>query len=485
VRRVDRTTSDDFTPAVAASAFSLASESRRRQMRLLGLRIAFVTLAAGFGAFSLTWVVAEQRLDVAGMAAVLAFTAVLGVRLVRQSENILLSAEAPARAAGELAVSHAWRYAVGARPYGVLAADARRRLRFHLDDYRRIVKEYQGTVQSGNLVPEGMTGLRSETLQARQEAYLTRRIDVLLRASGKAGERSRSRDRSLLALVISVEVVGIPIGTLKALGLLEVNLLGVVAAAAAGIALWMGTLDYPKSATLAANINATVSSARDALQEVSTEHDWSVLVARVEDQLMLEHEAVLAATHPTRSGDARMSEGAHTMTPDEYFAAAEDLKRQIWEQGDKRPKLEPDVIVALNPGGAILGGMLYFMTTRAGDFFPLSLRCGLQDADLKRIVGSYSWQARRGERLSILVVDASVKSGNSLARAIRIIREVVESQDWQPATDATVMDDPTVKTYTIHTAVIANRLTREGADLGITVDYFFDEVTEKFPYGNV
>lgn len=165
-----------------------------------------------------------------------------------------------------------------------------------------------------------------------------------------------------------------------------------------------------------------------------------------------------------------------------YTGAAATLKRQIWDGVSKLPKLEPDVIVAVNPGGAILGGMLYFMT-RASDFLPLSLRGSLREEDLETMLKAAPWQPRK-QHLSILLVDASVKSGDSLNKAIELVRHAVEPKGYtamDPGDQAAQADAPQ---YVLRTAVIA-KIPDPAQPSPVRVDYYVNEDTERFPYGAI
>ena len=170
------------------------------------------------------------------------------------------------------------------------------------------------------------------------------------------------------------------------------------------------------------------------------------------------------------------------MSAEEYFAAAATLRRQIWDGTAGLPKLEPDVIVAVNPGGAILGGILYFMT-RGSDFLPLSLRAGVGHEELENMLNAAPWQGRQHDHLSILLVDASVKTGSSLLKATELVRKVVEGRGFVADGEGTDHDGRT-RRYVLRTAVIARKVNPQQRD-PVKVDYFVNESTERFPYGTI
>jgi len=474
-----------FLPSLAISAKALADRTRKRRRFLVAMRLVLVTLAAVFGALTITGRYSNQRLDYAGVAGVLAFIGVLGVRLAMQSDPDLEDAEPRGNAVSELVSSHAWRFAVGARPYAVGSPEldrvAGRQFTDSIGSYQQILAKYSITAPVSRQITDEMKRIRANDLSYRREIYISDRIEPLQAASSDDCVRLAWRWRTLAILVLLVELLGIPGGVLKAIDLSRIDLLGVTAAAAACIALWADTLSFQERRRAATATGRNLVSAHDQLDEAQTEDEWAAVVARMEEQLSLEAEALLSSDTASLRVESQVDD-IHTMSPDEFFAAAATLKRQIWDQSDKLPKLEPDVIVAVNPGGALLGGMLYFMT-RASDFVPLSLRGSLHDEDLENMLKAAPWQPRK-QYLSILLVDASVKSGDSLQKAVDLVREAVESKGFVPEAEDNGAQSGAAPRYVLRTAVIAKKPDPHQRQ-PIMVDYFVNETTERFPYGNI
>jgi hypothetical protein len=474
-----------FFPSLALSAQSLATRTRRRRRCLIALRLILVTLGALFGALSITGRYLGQRLDFAGVAGVLAFIGVLGIRLVMQSDSDLEDAEPRGKAVADLITSHAWRYAVGARPYAVgppeLEQVAGHQFTDYMNRYQQILARYSITAPMSSQITDGIRQLRISDLSNRRKVYLTERVGPLQTKSNVDCERLASRWRILAALVLIVELLGIPGGMLKAIDISRIDLLGVTAAAAASIALWVDTLNFQERRRAAREVGMNLATAEDRLNETRTEDEWSAMVARIEERLCLDAEALLASDPANLRVDSQ-ADDIYSMSPDEYFAAASTLKRQIWDESDRFSKLEPDVIVAVNPGGAILGGILYFMT-RASDFVPLSLRSSLRDEDLEKMLEAAPWQPRK-QHLSILLVDASVKSGGSLKKAVDLVRNAVEAKGFVPQPETEDGPAPVGTTYVLRTAVIAKK-TDPHQRRPVRVDYFVNETTQRFPYGSI
>lgn len=477
--------SRSILPPLALSARSLAVRTGRRKRTLVAVRLFLVTLAALFGALTIVGAYSKQRLDYAGVAGVLCFIAVLGVRMTMQSDPDLESGEPRANAVADLVTSHAWRYAVGARPYTVgnpeLDKIAGDQFTNNVVKYQDVLTEYATTAPVSAQITDEMRILRASDLENRRARYLGERIERLQATSERTGIRLGGRWRILTALVLLVELLGIPGGVLKAVEITRIDLLGVTGAAAASIALWVETLNLQDRRRAATAIGKNLVTASDWLKEARTEDEWAAKAAWVEEQLSLEQEAFLAPDTAARRRDPQIVD-VHTMSPEEYFAAATTLKRQIWDGTGNLPKLEPDVIVAVNPGGAILGGILYFMT-RASDFLPLSLRGGLDDEELESMLNAAPWQPRQ-HHLSILLVDASIKSGGSLLKAIELVRKVVEAKGFVADGDGTGHDVKT-RRYILRTAVIARRKVDPQQRDSVQVDYFVNDSTERFPYGTI
>jgi SMODS and SLOG-associating 2TM effector domain 3/SMODS and SLOG-associating 2TM effector domain 1 len=474
-----------FLPSLAISSESLAKRTRRRRRLLVALRLILVTLAALFGALSFIGRYSTQRLDYAGVAGVLAFIGVLGIRLVMQSDPELEDAEPRGNAVGELVASHAWRYAIGARPYAIGSPEldrvAGRQFTDSMGRYQQILANYSITAPVSRQITDEMKRIRANDLSYRREIYIAERIEPLQAASSENCVRLAWRWRVLAALVLLVELIGIPGGVLKAIDVTRIDLLGVTAAAAASIALWVDTLNFQERRRIATAVGRNLVSAHDKLDEAKTEDEWAAVVGRIEAQLSLEAEALLSSDTATLPGDSQVDD-IHAMSPAEYFAAAATLKRQIWDESDELPKLEPDVIVAVNPGGAILGGILYFMT-RASDFMPLSFRGSLRDEDLENMLKAAPWQPRK-QHLSVLLVDASVKSGSSLKKAMDLVREAIESKGFVPETGDDEGQSSVAPRYVLRTAVIAKKADPHQRH-PVRVDYFVNETTERFPYGSI
>lgn len=477
----------NFPPSLALSARSFAQKTGQRKRRMIALRLTLVTLAALFGGVAIAGEVAGQRFDYAGITAVLAFIGVLGVRTTMYSDHDLDDGESRANALADLVTSHAWRFAIGARPYatGTPELDGIAEVQFtnNLDRYQRILEErYSVSVGESARVTEGMKRIRSENLESRRDLYIAERVRPLAAQNSAVSMRLKSRLRSLTALVLFVELVGIPAGVLKAIGFSRINLLGVTAAAAASIALWVDTLNFGERSRAARAVSSSLSGATDRLMRARAEEEWGALVSLIEERLSLEAEAQLASDVAVpRSGDAQ-DDDIHAMSAEEYFAAARTLKRQIWDEGGKLTKLEPDVIIAVNPGGAILGGILYFMT-RAGDFLPISLRCGLSDEDIETMLKAAPWKARK-EYLSILLVDASIKSGGSLRRALGCVQRALEARGYVAETKDKPEAGDGARRYVLRTAVIVQSESAHSQEQA-PADYFVTTNTKRFPYGSV
>jgi hypoxanthine phosphoribosyltransferase len=476
-----------FAPSLARSARSFASKTGRRKRRMIALRLTLVTLAALFGGLTISGKLSGQRLDYAGIAALLAFVGVLGVRNTMYSDHDLDDGEPRAGALADLVASHAWRYAIGARPYvtGTPELDALAGVQFtnNLDSFQRVLEDkYSVSVGESAQITEEMKRIRSGGLESRRTVYIAERVRPLAERNGDISVRLKSSFRSLTALVLFVELVGIPAGVLKAIGFSRIDLLGVTAAAAASLALWVDTLNFGERARAARATSAGLCGATDRLNRAHSEEEWAAVVSQIEDRLSLEAEARLGPDAAALRPRDAQEDDIHAMSPEEYFAAARTLKRRIWDEGGTLTKLEPDVIVAVNPGGAILGGILYFMT-RAGDFLPISLRCGLEDEDIEAMLKAAPWKARK-EYLSVLLVDASMKSGGSLRRARGCVERALEARGYVAETNGSHGTVGGLRKYVLRTAVIVNSENSHSQGQ-VPVDYFVSTQTKTFPYGTV
>lgn len=478
-------------PSLVAAATAAAQRADSRATKIAVFRTVLLIAAAAFGAITITQTIGKRTVDWSGWAVLVIFVALLGLRFFERSEDKRDSPLLVSSAIADLSLSQVWRYVTRAKSHSEVGGtdseeQAGDRLLDELKRYQNALRAVTSEQQQGRQITPWMKELRASNLQTRIDAYLALRVKPL---ADQAAREDRRRGRSharFFAAVLVIELVGIPLGALKAQNLTSIDWIGVLSAAAASLALLANSMRLNWRQKVAQSKTQVLNFVADQIQtSVKTESDWAVLVTKVEDHLTLDAEAALASDASPKSGTTEVAR--HTMTPEDYFRGVDHLKQQIWG-GLGGPILAPDVIIALNPGGAIVGGILYFSATRA-KFVPLTLRAGMKPQDIQTYLRSVEFSPQKtaqGTRhLVVLVVDASIKSGNGMAEGVGYVREFLEQEGWQPH-EAGTPSAGSRGVYTLKTAVITQSALRPGEKPRvIEADFVHDTTTKRFPYGTV
>jgi conflict system pore-forming effector with SLATT domain len=198
------------------------------------------------------------------------------------------------RAAAESLKTLAWQFAVGGGEYAK-GADARaepgieeafvRRLADVLTELRNV----DVRPAAGEQITAGMRAVRGASLAGRRRVYRDDRIgDQQAWYTGRA-TLNRSRARRWLAAAIGVQLVGTAVAALHAAGVIEVDLLGLIAAAAAAAAAWLQVKDHGMLAEAYAVAAQELALIRAQIDRVEDEEAWRGFVERAEQAISREH----------------------------------------------------------------------------------------------------------------------------------------------------------------------------------------------------
>jgi hypothetical protein len=198
------------------------------------------------------------------------------------------------RAAAESLKTLAWQFAVGGGEYAK-GADARaepgieeafvRRLAEVLTELRNV----DVRPAAGEQITPAMRAVRGATLAGRRRTYREDRIgDQQAWYTGRAN-LNRSRARRWLAAAIGVQLVGTAVAALHASGVIEVDLLGLIAAAAAAAAAWLQVKDHGMLAEAYAVAAQELALIQAQLDHVDDEDAWQRFVERAEQAISREH----------------------------------------------------------------------------------------------------------------------------------------------------------------------------------------------------
>jgi hypothetical protein len=270
------------------SADATAIEAQRQYLLAIRVRLCLLVVAAVAGAVT----VAAGGVDWSSLvgAAALVAAALTELYLVRdQPERRWYEG----RAAAESAKTLGWRYAVGAEPFGVDALsgrDADRLLVQRLDDVLIDLDDLASEPPRGGSeqITPAMRAVRAAPLPDRRAVYERWRIGAELDWYRAKSAWNQRRARRLTLAVLAFEVVGAIGGLLRVAGV-EVNLLGVAAAGAAVLGLWLQTRQHQVLAHAYAVTAQELSSIRSLIRWQESEQEWSGFVDDAEAAISREH----------------------------------------------------------------------------------------------------------------------------------------------------------------------------------------------------
>jgi hypothetical protein len=288
VTSVERGLADSDLPGLFEAADAAALQGQRQYVKSVRFRLILAVVAAATGV--LTWQVGARGIDLAAIGTALALIAIslteLNVTSVRPADQWY-----DGRALAESAKSLAWRFSVGGIPFAKEDDDEPVKRRF-IEQMARLLEEAPNTSIKPSqrpVVTEQMSTLRAGDLAARKAAYLQSRIaDQQKWYSGKAQLNEKLAGRWRIAL-ITIEVLGIGAALAKAVGYVNLDLAGIVAAVIAAGTAWVSLRQFSTLArayTFAAN---ELTIARERLELVNDETSWAAEVADSEEAVSREH----------------------------------------------------------------------------------------------------------------------------------------------------------------------------------------------------
>ncbi|WUH97178.1 DUF4231 domain-containing protein [Spirillospora sp. NBC_00431] len=276
-------------PALFRAADTSAAAGQQRLLTATALRLVALLSAAVFGTFTIE----VSRIDAAAIMA----AAGLCVGLVVE---VYLLTERPdrqwyeSRAAAESAKTLAWRFAVAGQPFGADDVDERAAESLLLHRFAVIRGNLHGLVVDtdtggGLQVTDEMRRLRNLPLDVRRSAYRAGRIEDQYRWYTR---RSRQHGRSVArwsVLLATLEACGLVAAVLNAVGMLALDLPGIVGAVAAGGLAWVQTRQHQQLATAYGIAAQELAEIASRMEWPESEPEWAHFVDEVEEAISREH----------------------------------------------------------------------------------------------------------------------------------------------------------------------------------------------------
>ena len=289
---------DDELPAAYRGADAASLRGQKDALRLLrwGLRLGLIAAAGGIT----TWRVGDSQLDVLAGASTVAFalSLYLGVKVAadRAEDRWYLG-----RAAAESVKTLAWRYAVGGDPFPVLmplpSSDELLTNRIHVVLTSAIDRVLDPA--PGDQITQQMRSLREAPFDERQSRYIAGRIEQQRGWYLWKAELNAQSARRWGWFAAGANVVGFIGAGCRFLGWVEIDLLGIAAAAAGAGTGWAHLRQHRVLATSYALTAQELGLVRERLASVSDEATWALEVSDAEDAISREHIMWLARRgHP-------------------------------------------------------------------------------------------------------------------------------------------------------------------------------------------
>ncbi len=202
-----------------------------------------------------------------------------------------------ARAGAESVKTLTWQYAVGGTPFTTSGDDeeAQRRL---TKRFRDLLDSHAGLKDAPRPDARQLTGwmktLRSESLDVRRSVYDSDRLlDQVQWYSEKAKDNETLARRWAVA-TLGLQASGVLAATLRATDVIQIDLMGLAAAAAASGIAWLASKDHSGLAEAYATTAHELVLVRDNLPVRNDETAWATFVADAEAAISREHTRWLA-----------------------------------------------------------------------------------------------------------------------------------------------------------------------------------------------
>ncbi|MGY1623432.1 DUF4231 domain-containing protein [Geodermatophilus sp. SYSU D00965] len=272
-----------------------AAWAQRTHLRLTRAELGLLVLAAAAGAVPESD--GPRDIDLAGVAAVVLFATTLVLRAYRTSVRPTTVWQ-DARAAAESIKTLCWRYAVGSRlfPADLDGAAADRLFVERLREILRSIRDLQAVQPEDHQYEEvtpWMRRLRAAPLAERRSAYERQRIEDQQHWYAGRARSNRRRARRWNVVVLTLELLGVVVGVVKAFSLAgtfnEAALVGLVATVGAAAAAWVQTKQYAALASAYAIANEELATIRVLIPYAASEEQWAEFVDSAEAAISREH----------------------------------------------------------------------------------------------------------------------------------------------------------------------------------------------------
>jgi SMODS and SLOG-associating 2TM effector domain 3/SMODS and SLOG-associating 2TM effector domain 1 len=290
---------DEDLPGFFTAADNASLLGQRQRIRTLAVMLILTVIAAIAGAITIK--VTAKNVDVGGIVSGAAFSLALCCSIyllqMRPERNWYVG-----RAAAESARTLAWLYAVGGNPFSIESGEnpddylitRLREIADQLDQLNMLAFSPRG---SGPWITPKMRAIRASTLAVRKEVYSSGRINAQLDWYNQRAQWNGKRGYVWLRITIGLQGIGLIVAVARSFGVINFDLLGLIAAAAAATAAWLEAKDHGTLAEAYTITAFDLTMARERVRNMgdnTSEADWSRFVEGAELAISREHTLWLA-----------------------------------------------------------------------------------------------------------------------------------------------------------------------------------------------
>lgn len=224
------------------------------------------------------------------IVAIVAFMVVVVVQLV----GVVTKAESrwyDARAAAESIKSAAWQFAVGGEAFRIDSPDVDKQFKNRLKAMLTMVPKLDlpPAKVSDASITASMSRVRAMPLNRRVEIYCALRVEDQVSWYAAKALWNRRRRKLFTILTLSVELLAVVFGIIRLTSGLDLDLLGVFAAAGAGLIAWTQAKKYEFLAESYAVTSHEARMVRETLAAPESETVWAQVVHDAEAAFSREH----------------------------------------------------------------------------------------------------------------------------------------------------------------------------------------------------
>lgn len=286
----DSTLSESALPALFQSANQSSMQAQRRFLFATRLRLIMLIIAGASGVVAID---GGPTSNLIGLIVAAAFV----VALIAEFVILILRPERvwyEGRSAAESAKTLAWRYAVGGDPFPIAGPNSGETNQLFLNRLREILRDLRGldlapSAQGAEQITPQMRHLRARSLDERRSAYNIGRIEDQRRWYADRSAKDERAGRFWMTSMITIEVLGVVLGLLRATGVFRIDLLGLAATVAASIAAWLQAKQHQSQARAYFVAAQELAAIRSEIDERTTESQWATFVDEAEEAISREH----------------------------------------------------------------------------------------------------------------------------------------------------------------------------------------------------